>query len=258
MKQFQIAYEDDETLLKELDGIRQWQAANPSYTTLFRIYSDDMDLSHIKHVCDILDEQMPDALYFGCTSHANILNGTWEKAHIILSCTIFEYETTQVKVLQLPLLEREVKQTVSTLKACIDENPWVSAVEMHAAMLGMSVRRFCDEMSTLPECIQVFGGGAYNPSMDETTATVVFSKGHNFDGKGIIFLLLGGSDLHTYSTMISGWKPLRRHFKITKSHREVLHELDGKPAFDIYQRFLNIESSDNLIANTLEFPLFMD
>ena len=258
MKQFQIAYEDDETLLKELDEIRQWQAANPSYATLFRIYSDDMELSRIKHVCDILDEQMPQAQYLGCTTNANILNGAWEKTHIVLSCTVFEYETTQIKVLQLPLLEREVKQTVGALKACIEENPWVSAVELHASILGMSARRFCNEMSTLPEGIQVFGGGACNPNIDSNT-TFIFSKGHDFDGKGIVFLLMGGSDLHTYSTMISGWKPLRRRFQITKSHREVLHELDGQPAFNVYQRFLNIDrNGDKLTSNTVEFPLFMD
>ena len=124
-------------------------------------------------------------------------------------------------------------------------------------MLGMSVKGFCDEMSTLRDDIQVFGGGAYNPSMDETT-TVVFSKGKGFLAYGIIFLLFGGEDFHVYSTLISGWKPLSRKFKVTKSHREILHELDGKPAFNVYERFLNISRNDKLITNTLEFPLFMD
>lgn len=72
MKQFQIAYKNDEAFRKELEKINQWRSANPSYSTFFRIYSWDMDLDHIKHVCDILDEDMPDALYFGCTTQANI------------------------------------------------------------------------------------------------------------------------------------------------------------------------------------------
>lgn len=96
MKQFQIAYRNDESFQQELDQIQQWRGANASYTTLFRIYSDDMDLAHIKHVCDILDEKVPDALYLGCTSHANILDGALAKTNIIVTCTIYEYETTQV------------------------------------------------------------------------------------------------------------------------------------------------------------------
>ena len=257
MKQFQIAYKNDESLIKELEGIKQWCAANPSYKTLFRVYSDDMDLGHIQHVCDILDENMPDALYLGCTSHANLLDGALEKAAIILSCTVFEYETTHVEVLQFPFTEEEAKGVARELKAYCDANPWVSSVEMHVTMLGTSVLEFCDEMSALRSDIQVFGGGAYNPNMDDAM-TYVFSKGNGFSAHGIVFLLLGGSDFHTYSTYIAGWKPLTRRFKVTKAEGATLYELDGEPAFNIYQRFLNISKSDNLISNTLEFPLFMD
>ena len=257
MKQFQIAYTNDGALREGLEEIRQWRGANTPFATLFRIYSDDMNLAHIKHVCDILDEEMPDALYLGCTSHANILDGALAKAEIILSCTIFEYATTQVKLLQFPFSEENAKDVADELKAYCDEHPWVRSVEMNATMLGMSVREFCDEMSALRSDIQVFGGGAYNPRMDEET-TVVFSKGNGFSDHGIVFLLMGGDDFHTYSTLIAGWKPLTRKFRVTKADKAFLYELDGEPAFHIYQRFLKISRSDNLISNTLEFPLFMD
>ena len=257
MKQFQITYQSDEALREKLEEINQWRGANASFAALFRIYSDDMNLEHISHVCDILDETMPDALYLGCTSHANILDGALSDAHIVLSCTIFEYETTQVHILQFPFSEENAVEVVDELKAYCDEHTWVNSVEMHATMLGMSVRDFCDEMSELRSDIQIFGGGAYNPHMDEET-TVVFSKGNGFSDHGIVFLMMGGSDFHTYSTLIAGWKPLTRKFRVTRAERALLYELDGEPAFNIYQRFLKITRSDNLISNTLEFPLFMD
>ena len=257
MKQFQIAYQNDASFLSEIDGICRWCETNPSYTVLFRIYSDDMELSHIQHVCDILEEKMPEALYLGCTSHANILNGALEPTGIILSCTVFEYETTRVEVLQLPFTDDNAKAAAEKLKAYCDENLWVSSVEMSATMLGMSVRDFCDEMSALRSDVQVYGGGAYNPKMDDAT-TYVFAKGHGFSAHGIVFLLLGGPDLHIHSTYIVGWKPLTRQFKVTKSAGNTLYELDGEPAFHTYQRFLNINNNDYLIANTLEFPLFQD
>ena len=257
MKQFQIMYKNDQTFYKELEEIDQWRAANAAYTTLFRIYSDDMDLGHIQHVCDILDEKMPDAAYLGCTSNANIIDGALTNANIILTCTVFECETTQIKVLQFPFLEENVKDDVRTLKEYCDANPWVGAVEMHATIMDMSMREFCDEMSGLRSDIQVFGGGAFNPDMDDETAAV-FSKGNGFLGHGIVFLLLGGSDFHVYSTFISGWKPLTRRFTVTKADKEILYELNGEPAFNVYQKFLNISKSDKFFSNTLEFPLFMD
>ena len=257
MKQFQIVYKNDWSFTEELEKIDQWRAENAAYATLFRIYSDDMDLGHIQHVCDILDEKMPDAMYLGCTSNANIMDGALTDANIILTCTIFEHETTQIKVLQFPFLEENAKEDVHALREYCDANPWVRAVEMHATIMDMSMKVFCDEMSGLRKDIQVFGGGAFNPNLDDETAAV-FSKGNGFLGHGIVFLLMGGPDFHVYSTFISGWKPLTRRFTVTKANRESLYELNGEPAFRIYQRFLNIPKSDKFFSNTLEFPLFVD
>ena len=257
MKQFQITYNNDEAFIKKLEEINEWCNTNSAYTTIFRIYSQDMNLDHIRHICDILDDRMPEALYLGCTANANILDGALAEAEIILTCTVFEYESTKAEILQFPFLEENVKEDVAQLKEFCIANPWVNSVEMHATIMDMSMKEFCDEMSGLPSDIQVFGGGAFNPNMDDETAAV-FSKGNGFLEHGIVFLLLGGSDFHAYSTFIAGWKPLKRKFKITKADREILYELDGKPAFDVYQRFLNIEKNDKFFSNTLEFPLFLE
>ncbi|MCM1127765.1 MAG: diguanylate cyclase [Lachnospiraceae bacterium] len=257
MKQFQILYKEDEGFLEELREIKKWQADRASYVTIFKIYSEDMELEHIRHICDCLDKEMPDALYLGCTTNANIMDGALSDVRIILTCTIFEYETTQARILQLPFAEENAAQDVAALKRCCDENPWVQAVEMYATIMDMSMMEFCNEMSFLREDIQVFGGGAFNPDMDDDTA-LVFSKGNGFLEHGIVFLLLGGNDFHTYSTLISGWKPLKRRFKVTKADRQILYELDGKPALDVYRRFLNINKNDRFFSNTLEFPLFIE
>ena len=257
MKQFQITYNNDEAFINKLEEINRWCCTNSAYTTIFRIYSQDMNFDHIRHICDILDDRMPEALYLGCTANANILDGALAEAEIILTCTVFEYESTKAEILQFPFLEENVKEDVAELKKFCIANPWVNSVEMHATIMDMSMKEFCDEMSGLPNDIQVFGGGAFNPNMDDETAAV-FSKGNGFLEHGIVFLLLGGSDFHAYSTFIAGWKPLKRRFKITKADREILYELDGKPAFDVYQRFLNIEKNDKFFSNTLEFPLFLE
>lgn len=257
MKQFQILYKDDRGFLENLGEIKQWRTFHPAHVTVFKIYSQDMDLAHIRHICSCLDHEMPDALYLGCTTNANIVDGALSDAKIILTCTVFECETTRAKLLQFPFSEENVALDVAKLRKCCDENPWVLAVELHATIMDMSMMEFCREMSCLREDIQVFGGGAFNPDMDDDTA-VVFSKGNGFLEHGIIFLLLGGPDFHTYSTLISGWKPLKRRFRVTKADREILYELDGRPALDVYRKFLNIDRNDRFFSNTLEFPLFLE
>ena len=257
MKQFHLTFENDEQFLNKLEEIQKWCGSNAAYKLVFRIYSEDMEKEHIAHVCDLLDKNMPDALYLGCTSNANILNGALTESKIMLTCTVFEDQSTQVKLLQYPFTEENYKDAVDNLKKHCEENPWVNSIEMHATIMNMSMKGYCDEMSTLRKDIQVFGGGAFNPDMDDETA-YVFSKGNGFSQHGIIFLLLGGENFHAYSTFISGWKPLKRRFRITKADKEVLYELDGKPAFEVYKRYLNIEKNDNFFSNTLEFPLFLE
>ena len=139
MKQFQILYKDDEGFLEKLEEIKEWRVSHSGYVTIFRIYLEDMELEHIRHICDCLDDEIPDALYLGCTTNANIIDGALSDAKIILTCTIFEYETTQAKILQLPFLEENAAQDAAALKECCDANPWVQAVEMNATIMDMSM-----------------------------------------------------------------------------------------------------------------------
>lgn len=257
MRQFNMTYTGEELFREKLDEIKRWCDTNASGEVVFRIYSQDMEREHIQAVCDILDDVMPKALYFGCTSNANILDGALTQAEIVVICTVFEYETTKVMLLQHPFSEENYQRAVRDLAQHLHDNPWIKSVEMLATIMDMSMKGFCDEMTKLPEHIQVFGGGAFNPNMDDETA-YVFSKGNGFLEHGIVFLLLGGEDLHTYSTFISGWKPLKRKFSVTRAEKEVLYELDGMPAFSVYHRFLKIKKNDKFFSNTLEFPLFME
>ncbi len=48
MKQFKILYKDDKGLLEKLTEIKKWRASHSAYVTIFRIYSEDMELEHIR------------------------------------------------------------------------------------------------------------------------------------------------------------------------------------------------------------------
>ena len=256
MKQFQFAYTTEEALLRELEKIEQWRKDNPAHITLWRIYSIETEAARVEHLRDCLLQKMPDALYLGCSTSGNICAGALSSADTVLVCTLFERETTRAALLQLPFSEENTAQAVEALKAYCAANPWVRCVELHATMMGMAIQDFCDAMSTLPENLQVFGGGACNADPYDTS-TYVFSSAGGFSDQGIVFLLLGGEDFHSYSTYICGWRSLKRKFNITKANRQLLIELDGEPAFNIYKRFLSVENGDDFINSTSEFPLMM-
>ena len=116
MKQFQFAYDNDASLFRELEGINQWRENNASYAVLFRIYSIETEVERIQRICALLREKMPDAMYLGCSTNGNMLAGSLSAADTVITCTVFERESTRVELLQFPFTEENASQVVHSLK----------------------------------------------------------------------------------------------------------------------------------------------
>jgi len=63
-----------------------------------------------------------------------------------------------------------------------------------------------------------------------------------------------GSSIHIESSSKGGWDSIGLHRVVTKSKNNILYELDGKPALDIYKKYLGDKASE-LPASGLLFPL---
>jgi hypothetical protein len=72
--------------------------------------------------------------------------------------------------------------------------------------------------------------------------------------KQIVAIGFYGSALQIGYGSVGGWKPFGPERKITKSIGNILYELDGKPALDLYKTYLG-EASAQLPGSGLLFPL---
>ena len=63
-----------------------------------------------------------------------------------------------------------------------------------------------------------------------------------------------GENIHFQAASKSGWDSLGLTREVTKSRDNIVYELDGKPALDIYKRYLGDKVKD-LPASALLFPL---
>ena len=111
-------------------------------------------------------------------------------------------------------------------------------------MRGFSTSDLCDELKNLPENVQFFGGGAMNDDMNSNYAFVFSSNGEISDHSAV-FALIGGEDFNIETTYVTGWKPLGRKLNVTKAIGPVLYELDGKPAYETYYKYLNIKNDEH-------------
>lgn len=255
MKQFQFDYHSITSLKRDLDKISLWCKSRVFSHVVFQIYSNSMDRGQIDLVCDVISQNFPDSIYMGCSTGGNIVDGRLSNAEISVVCTIFEYPTTKLKLLQYTFDAENAVDVVGSIKEEIKANPWVKAVELQLTTIGSSMTPFCDAFKDVDPSIQVFGGGAINPDLTNTE-TCIFSNVGGYSGKGVLVLLMGGDDFFVQTIHVIGWKPLGREFLVTKAKGPVLYELDGVPAYEIYRRYLNIPNDDHFIYNTLEFPLF--
>lgn len=253
MKQFQFVYNDDNDFVKELTKIRQWSKSKIYSNILFQIFSETTEEEKIRHITDIINREIPDALYFGCSSDGNIIEGDFADTEFVFSCTVFEYPTTKIEILQYHLTEGNHSEVVRDLVRQIDERPWVKAVEMLITLLKMSMAGFCKELDSMRRDVSFFGGGAFARGMNQDEACV-FSSTAGYDSNGVNFMLIGGEDVYVSASFVAGWKPLGRDHIVTKSEGNNILELDGKPAYETYYRYLHIKNDEHFFYNTLEFP----
>ncbi len=255
MQQFQFEYRDAETLAKDLAGIREWCKSNTAYKMLFHVYAECIDQKRIVGICDQIKKELPQSEYVGCSSNGSIVEGHLSTSDIVIVCTIFESKSSQLKVLQYDLSEETAIGVANSLIAEVDALPWVKAVELLVTIRGMSMTRFCDQLQHVREGVHIYGGGAFNPDINDDYACVYSSTG-SCSNNSVVFVLYGGDDLRVETMYVTGWKPLGRAFQVTRAKGSTLYELDGCPAYEAYYKYLNIKNDEHFFRNTLEFPFF--
>jgi diguanylate cyclase (GGDEF)-like protein len=255
MKLFQFDYKNEISLRGKVNRIRQFCKDKNASKVLFHIFTDAPDKELIDGICAVLDEEMPGAEYVGCSTNGNISSGDFSASGVSITCTVFEHPSIQVETLQYKLTEELAIELTDALKREVKARPWVKAIELVATIRGLSMSAFCDNLHDLDPSIVVFGGGAFSGKLDAVQACI-FSKKGGVMQKGVAFVLYGGDDFYISTQFVSGWKPLGKEMKVTRATGNIVYELDGKPTYDAYYRYLKIKNDENFFFHTIEFPFY--
>jgi len=106
-------------------------------------------------------------------------------------------------------------------------------------------------VATLPAGIGVTGGLSGDGPRFEHTAVCLDGPSPT---QQVVAIGFYGTRLHVGFGSRGGWDPFGPERRITRSVGNVLHELDGEPALDLYKRYL-AEHAAGLPASGLLFPL---
>lgn len=105
--------------------------------------------------------------------------------------------------------------------------------------------------SVAPEHVLITGGLSGDGARFEKTLA---SYNENPKEGEIVAIGFYGTTIEVTSSIRGGWTPFGPERIVTKSHSNVLYELDNKPALDLYKKYLG-DKSNALPSAALVYPL---
>jgi len=97
----------------------------------------------------------------------------------------------------------------------------------------------------------VFGGAAGDDLMLKDT--FIFS-GEEYSRYGVVALALDNSKIDVVGARAFGWVGIGKERIVTKASKNIVYEIDGRPAIEFYKNYLQIESID-IPQVGIEYPL---
>jgi len=197
-----------------------------------------------------LNERFPQALVAGCSTAGQFQSEDIIDDTALISAINFEHSTVRAAIEPMtdPTLSCEAGKKLG--------------VELNAndlvAVLVLSDGTNCNGSalveglaSALCEKVTIFGGLAAD--QDKFKETVVLAEGRA-ESKQAIAIGFYGDRLGVSTGSEGGWEIFGPERIITASDANVLHELDGEPALELYSRYLG-ERAKDLPGSALLFPL---
>ena len=192
----------------------------------------------------------PDAHIFGCST-AGEISGTrvYEDTIII---TALEFEHTRVEGMQIKL--NQVENALQAGKYIASSLPVEGLIHVLVLSDGLKVNGsdlVRGLISGLPPGISITGGLAGDGGYFEET--LVFWDALP-EPDTIAILGFYGNRLKVGYGSMGGWDPFGPERLITRSIGNVLYEMDGRSALELYKKYLG-EFADGLPATGVFFPL---
>ncbi len=253
MKQFVACVNQPEELIAPLQEAHAYAQTHHPRSMLARVFCNTTQPDAVFDITSVLHREFPDLPFIGALTSRSIANGVFSDTDILL--VIWAFDTSYVEVITCDCSGSNETSQARETRAWIDGFEDARAFELMMTVgPDMRFERFTNPLGACRNNIEVFGMAS---AIDGNSKTFVFTR-EGIVKCGAIGALYCGDDLFFDIDYAFGWRPLGKEFTVTKVEGNILEELDGIPALEIYKRYLKLENDNNFTANTVEFPLISD
>lgn len=196
-----------------------------------------------------IKEQWPEAIIIGCSTAGEICNESVKDGSV--SLTAVEFEKVACKKGAVNINGMDCSYEAGRKLATQMKSSDLKHLFIFSDGLNVNGAELVSGLKSVLPGISITGGLAADGSDFKHTFVI---NDTIMQDKQIIGLGLYGEELKIGYSSKGGWDSFGIERRVTRSHKNILYELDGKPALELYKSFLGTEA-DNLPSSGLLFPL---
>ena len=192
----------------------------------------------------------PQAHILGCSTAGEIIGTQVLDNSLVATAVLFEDTNLQFANIEMKNMEGSFeagKQLAESLEREGLVHVFVLSDGLNINGTGLAKGL----LSGLPENVAVTGGLAGDQSRFEETIVI---SDCNLSKNSIAVIGFYGNHLKIGYGSVGGWDSFGRDRLITRSKENILYELDGQPALELYKKYLG-DQAEGLPSTGLLFPL---
>ncbi len=218
---------------------------------LLQIFTGICDIDFIENLISIIKSLVPHIKIIGATTSGEICNGKVFENSTILSFSLFD--STKIKTYHTSI-GKNSNQTAQNLISQFANKAVPKVAISFADGLTVNGEEFLNTFNDYSKDLIVAGGLAGDNA--NFIKTITFTEDRILD-RGAVVALLFNDDLIVKTKASFGWENIGKTMTITKSKQNIVYEIDGIKAVDIYAKYLGDDIALHLPKVGIEFPLIV-
>lgn len=252
MRQISIELDTGKPVAPQLEQIRVAWESGTYRSLLIHVFSGLTDELLPVRVCRCVQDELAGSLVIGTMSAGEVKDGLLMPPGILV-CALLS-EKAHLGLLRFDQVQGREDEVGAQLRDQLDAIEHLQAAELVFPGTEINARELYRQISSCRPEVRIFGGYSGGHALNAPQHFL-------FDATSILpntvlVAIYAGADLHVDVDKLIGWDALGLPFTVTKAEGNRLIELDGRPASEVYERFLQIDRKqiDNALAG-YEFPL---
>ena len=252
MKQLLVELNKEVSTASQTEEIRHEWERGIYRAMLIHVYSGSSEEHLTCQVASALQECLPEAKIVGTMSAGEIKDGKLMQRGVLVSAMLFE--ETDVRVMRYDHIKDNEEAIGRKIRSDLDAIDGIRGAEVLFPGTELNTRPFFKELSKCDKSIKIWGGYSGDHMLNSPVHFVFDATGVLYDS--VLVTSFAGESIFIDTDKSIGWEPLGPSFTVTKAEGNRLIELDGRPASEIYEKFLKIDRrTQNNAEEGYTFPL---